>query len=285
MRPAAAVLIVAWLSVSPAHAGSSAAALIDVLNRASAYVSVFVATFSSVVAEERYVQDSHPPPDSSPFAAVPWSAPKAKHIETRSDFLFVRTATSSNWLTFRDVFSVDGRNVRDRQARLARLFEDASDDTIDQAKRIAEESYRYSIAPRGRTIADPLLALTFLEPAFRSRFAFALASIDTAAAKDVWVVKYEERVKPTIIRDLDGRNAPVTGRLWIDGGTGRVVQTELRLRGGDWVMTLFSYDERLQIAVPVEMRDIAWAGDTSFTGTARYSNLRRFQVHTDETVR
>ena len=33
----------------------------------------------------------------------------------------------ADWLTFRDVFSVDGREVRDRRARLATLFEDSAD--------------------------------------------------------------------------------------------------------------------------------------------------------------
>lgn len=284
MSRAAALFVVVMLFAGTVGAGPSAPPLADVLNRASAYVSSFVASFSTVVAEEHYVQDSHPAPVSGGLGVGQWDAPKPRHIETRSDFLFVRTDDVSSWLTFRDVFSVDGRAVRDRQARLAHLFETPSRDALEQARRIAEESYRYSIGPRGRTLADPLLALIFLEPAFRSRFAFALAGIDTSHGGDVWIIKYEERARPTIVRDLDDRNAPVSGRFWIEGATGRVVQTELKIRGGDCVMTVFGHDERLQISVPVEMRDVAWVGETSVTGTATYSNFRRFDIHTEETV-
>jgi hypothetical protein len=64
-----------------------------------------------------------------------------------------------------------------------------------------------------------------------------------------------------------------------------VVQTELKLRGGDRVMTTFAYDERIQLDVPAEMRDIAWVGQTSVTGVATYSNFRRFEVLTAESLR
>jgi len=183
------------------------------------------------------------------------------------------------------VFSVDGRDVRDRRARLATLFEDQAFDALEQAARIAKESYRYGLGPRQRTIADPLLALTFLEPAFRTRFAFSLGALDVNRGTEVWVVKFEERVRPTIIRDADNHDAPAGGRLWIDGSSGRVTQTELSLRGGDRVLTTFAFDERLQIDVPAEMRDVAWAGQMSITGVAMYSNFRRFEVLTAESIR
>jgi len=50
-------------------------------------------------------------------------------------------------------------------------------------------------------------------------------------------------------------------------------------------MTTFGYDERLQLDVPAEMRDIAWVGQTSITGVATYSNFRRFDVQTAESLR
>ena len=50
-------------------------------------------------------------------------------------------------------------------------------------------------------------------------------------------------------------------------------------------MTTFARDERLQIDVPSEMRDIAWNGETSITGVATYSNFRRFDVQTAQVVR
>lgn len=283
---ASALLIVLTVIASPAAAPRPPAPLADLLDRASGYVRGFVVEFSTVVAEEKYVQDSHPAPDAAGFGLTrSFSQAAPRHIELRSDFLFVRTDPRADWLTFRDVFAVDGREVRDRRARLAKLFEESAIDAVDQAARIAQESFRYNLGTGQRTIADPLLALTFLEPAFRTRFAFTLGAIDLARGRDVWIVKFEERSRPTIIRDIDNHDAPASGRLWIDGATGRVVQTELKLRSGDRVMTAFGYDERLQLDVPVEMRDIAWTGQTSVTGVATYSNFRRFDVQTAEALR
>jgi hypothetical protein len=286
MKLAGGLLIVLTLVAAPAAAPKSAAPLADVLDRATDYVRGFVADFSTVVAEEKYVQDSHPAPDAGVIGDLRgFSQASPRHLELRSDFLFVRTDSQADWLTFRDVFTVDGRAVRDRRARLAKLFEERASDAVEQAARIAEESFRYTLGPRHRTIADPLLALTFLEPAFRTRFSFALGAIDVVRGADLWVVRFEERSRPTIIRDADRHDAPASGRLWIDGATGRVVQTELKFRSGDRVMTTFGYDERLQLDVPAEMRDIAWVGQTSVTGVATYSNFRRFDVQTAESVR
>ena len=286
MKLAGGLLIVLTLVAVPAATPKSTAPLADLLDRATDYVRGFVADFSTVVAEEKYLQDSHPAPDSGGIGLMhSFSQGSPRHLELRSDFLFVRTDSQADWLTFRDVFAVDGRPVRDRRARLAKLFEERAADAVEQAARIAEQSFRYTLGPRQRTIADPLLALTFLEPGFRTRFAFALGAIDVVRGADVWVVRFEERSRPTIIRDGDNRDAPASGRMWIDGATGRIAQTELKFRSGDRVMTTFGYDERRQLDVPLEMRDIAWVGQTSVTGVATYSNFRRFGVQTAESVR
>jgi hypothetical protein len=92
-------------------------------------------------------------------------------------------------------------------------------------------------------------------------------------------------MRPTILRSKDDRDVGTSGRLWIDGATGRVLQTELDTSTGDRVMTTFGHDERLQLDVPVEMRDITWFNRTPITGVATYSNFRRFNVATDEQFR
>jgi hypothetical protein len=254
--------------------------------RASAYAFGYMRDFSTVVAEEQYVQDARPM--TGPGDGVPGQAAVARHVELRSDLLFVRRDLSDNWLTFRDVFSVNGRTVRDRVERLTALFVDHPGDALDRAAEIVREGYRYDIASPDRTVANPLLALAFLQPVYVDRFEFTLAGIDTARHDDVWIVKFRERVKPTIIRSKDNRNVPASGRLWIDGGSGRVLQTEIETNTGDRVMTIFSYDERLQMDVPAEMRDLAWYGGTRgtvVTGAATYTNFRRFAISTDTTFR
>jgi hypothetical protein len=265
-------------SIVTAHGNTPISGLLDL---ASTYVCGYIRDFSRVVAEERYVQDSHPMPRIDVFGGTAAAQPP-QHVELRSDVLFVTPAPSSTWLTFRDVFSINGREVRDRAFRLARLFIDPPPDIMDRVSAIAREGYRYNIGSKDRTLANPLLALAFLQPEYRDRFEFKITGIDAARAPDVWIVKFKERIRPTILRTPDDRNVPAMGRFWIDGASGRVLQTELETSVGDKVMTLFAYDERLGLDVPAEMRDIAWFDGTPITGVATYVNFRRFDVTTDE---
>jgi hypothetical protein len=237
-------------------------------------------TFSTMVAEERYVQDSRPMGGASDAGALP-----PQHVELRSDLLLVRPDAADQWLAFRDVFAVNGRAVRDREQRLARLFVDQPSSAMDRAWEIAREGYRYNVGIKERTVANPMIALAFLQPEYRPRFDFRLDGIDVSLGADVWIVKFKERDRPTILRTPDNRNVPSMGRFWIDGASGRVLQTELETRVGDRVMTMFSFDARLGLAVPCEMRDIAWVSGTPVTGVATYSNFRHFDVSTDETFR
>ena len=280
-----AVLTLAAATAIPAIVIANARTPVDdVLDRASAYVESFVREFSTVVAEEQYVQDSHPMADVDLLSGGPVQG-RQQHVELRSDYLFVSTGTASRWLTFRDVYSVNGRPVRDREERLARLFVNPAPDAIDRAGQISRDGYRYNVGSQDRTVANPLLALGFLQAEYRQRFDYRLAGIDTSLGPDVWIVKFKDRVRPTLLRTSDNRNVMSTGRFWIDGASGRVLQTELETSTGDRVMTTFTYDERLQMDVPAEMRDIAWANHTPVTGTATYSNFRRFGVLTTEKFR
>lgn len=277
--------IVLAVSAVPA-AAQSTSPLAGLLDRASAYVGAYMHGFSTMVAEERYVQDSHPMGGTGAFGRADAETPApAQHVELRSDLLLVRPGVSDQWLTFRDVFAVNGRAVRDREERLARLFINQQPHAVDRAGEISREGYRYNIGVKERTVANPMIAVAFLQPEYRHRFDFRLDGIDMAFGDDVWIVKFKERDRPTILRTPDNRNVPSMGRFWIDGASGRVLQTELETRVGDRVMTMFSLDDRLGLAVPCEMRDIAWVNGTVVTGVATYTNFRRFDVSTDETFR
>jgi len=264
-------------------AATATTPLDDLLNRASTYVCAYVHDFSKIVAEERYVQDSRPMPRLEPAAAVSVSA--AEHAELVSDLVFVKPDALDSWLTFRDVYAVNGRPVRDREERLAKLFVAPGSGALDRAAEIAKEGYRYNVGSKDRTVANPMLAMAFLQPDYRQRFDFRLTGIDAGLGPDIWIVKFKEKVRPTILRTPDNRNVSAMGRFWIDGGSGRVLQTELETSVGDRVMTVFKHDDRIGLDVPVEMRDIAWLNGMAITGRATYTNFRRFGVVTDENFR
>ncbi len=285
IRPVLPIVLV--VSAASVVAQTTAPTPLDrLLDRASSYVRSYVRDFSTMVAEERYVQDSHPMPQGNSVGldgALGQAA--AQHVELRSDLLFVRPGEADRWLTFRDVFAVNGRAVRDREERLAKLFLEKPSQAVDRASEISREGYRYNVGVKERTVANPMIAVAFLQPEYRRRFDFRLDGIDVSLGSDVWIVKFKERDRPTILRTPDNRNVPSMGRVWIDGPSGRVLQTELETRVADRVMTIFSFDERLGLAVPCEMRDIAWVNGTVVTGVATYTNFRRFGVSTGETFR
>lgn len=256
----------------------------DLRERATAYVEQFIARFSTMVAEERLVQESASLPGKTGEGTnqrMNQAMPQRR--ELRSDFLFIRRAATENWHVYRDAFEVDGRAVRDRGDRLVKLLTAPSLSNEQLAFKIAQESSRYSISPGLRSVDDPVLALVFLQPTYHPRFRFTRGGRDRALGADVWVVNYQEQARPTVVRAQGNADAPSNGRLWIDAATGRVLKTDLRVRTSQ-VQTTFAWDESLGVAVPAEMRDSYMVGPTAFRATATYSRFRRFDVSTSEKI-
>lgn len=241
------------------------------LARATDYVQDFVNRFSNVVAEERYIQTAR------------YNRVMTAHRELTSDFLLVKTPQSDDWLTFRDVFEVDGKAVRDRDERRLGLFFEPGGSAIERATQIAIESARYNLRPRA--INDPLLALALLQPRYQTRFRYTLRSIDKGLGPDVWAVDFEERERPSILEGRIGRELTAKGRLWIERETGRIVKTDLSVTGADHVVTSFRFDEAFGINVPVRMEENYAVGFSGRgTGTATYGRFRRFEVKTEEKI-
>src|SRR5262245_17572571 len=94
----------------------------DVMKRAGAYVVDFQRNLSSIVAEERYVQEVRNVLPSYAIGGMPRSASRDARRVLVSDLLLLRPAGATRWVQFRDVFEVDGKAVRDRSERLFRLF-------------------------------------------------------------------------------------------------------------------------------------------------------------------
>jgi len=251
----------------------------SVMTKATAYVETFVARFSNVVTEEYYKQ------------AVRRSGGDGLRFperrEWRSDLLITEDKTLFGWIMLRDVFEVDGKPVRDREGRLTRLLTQPDPDARVQAMRIANESARYNIGPGARTTNTPEMSILFLQPSLQTHFTFTLGSRERSLGDRVWVVTFRERTRPTLVRGEKDTDMPASGRLWIDAETGQVARTELNLKpaAGEWSLTTdFKPDERLGIAVPVEMKEYFryWATET--TGTATYGRFRSFGVNVNERV-
>ncbi len=275
-------------------------ALGDLLNRAAWYLDYFIDQFENVVAEESYVQDASTLlPSYSPIGGGrggsilpgPSAAElgRARHRDLRSDFLLVKSPDTLALVAFRDVITVDGVAVRDRQQRLAKLFLEAPTDWMLQAQRILDEGARYNLGNMRSTLGNPVLGLGVLQFSYQSRFKFSLGKEDRSVGPGVWIVEYQETASPAMVRGEANRDLFAHGRLWIDSTNGSVLKTELLVEQPTvraQIVTTFRVDDRFTIAVPSEMREqYSFNSGSKITTVATYGRFRRFDVTSDENVR
>jgi hypothetical protein len=264
----------------PAGAPSAREAELQLaMARLGDYVEAYERQYSGLVAEEEYRQSS-----------------RGKNVRLRSDYLLVKPDEATEWVSFRDVYEVDGVVVRDRDDRLRRLFLEPGVQVGTQLQAIRDESARYNVGLVERNINVPLFLLRFLQPKSRPRFRFRLAGTHDVAGVEAWRVEFEERVFPTIITDIQGGDVDAKGWFMVDMVTGAIVETALKIEEhgstGDIVVS-FRHDPALGMWVPAEMKETyrtmtqrSLSGvprlEPIVEGTAKYSNFRRFQVKIEE---
>jgi len=133
-----------------------------------------------------------------------------------------------------------------------------------------------------------VLALGVAQRSYQARFQFSPGKDDKSAGPGVSVVDYKEVATPAMIRGEAGLDLMAHGRLWIEAVTGRVMKTELLVEQPAIravITTTFQLDERLGIAVPLEMRErYTLANGNHVTTVATYGRFRRFDVSADEVV-
>lgn len=274
----------------PGAAGLQAETLPEVLARATEYVDDLHERLTDVVMEERYEQRAV---IGSPAGFGPSSN---ERVTLRSDYLLVEPEGASRHFGFRDVFEVNGSPVRDRTERLRELFLDPSASVRARVRGILDGSARYNVGDIDRNTNTPTLALLFLHSSFKARFAFEHLpdsedpelGVDLPDdATDLWVVGFREDWPTTMIQRRQGGNVPARGRYWIEPSTGRVLVTELSFDDPDLeslIVVRYLIDETIGHTVPVEMRErySNRQSGSRVTGTATYSEFRRFQVLVEE---
>jgi VWFA-related protein len=188
----------------------------ELLARAGRYVVEYGEQMSIVIAVERYGQ---------------WmTSSDASRAVTRqlvSEFALVRV--KDDWVGLRDVLEMDGTPVPDRRDRLQKLLIDRSPSTLDQGRKIADESARLNLGGIQRNFNVPTTALFFLHPSNQKRFRYKQAGQERVAGIDTVKLTYEEHQRPTIVRTSAGRDMPLQGTFWIDPLTGRVLRTHMEL--------------------------------------------------------
>lgn len=274
------VVIVAILIVVCSQAASGAGPSLEaVLAKLDAYLRGYETQLGQLVADERYTQCVRSDDREA--------AQTCRTVS--SSFGFLRLPGRSEWLGLRDTFAVDGAPVADPE-RLDRVLAQESGDIPALARRIVEENGRYNLGPVARTINVPMLALDLLGWRHRSRLTFREHLDDDVDGQRVWAVRFEERVRPTLVRTPQGRDRLARGVVWVDPSDGAVVRTRLDFdpaRNDDFpaatVTVLFRRDDGVDLIVPFEMREdyrakVAGGPSTETHAVAAYTRFRRFRA-------
>ena len=278
---------------SPPVLSTSSVELADLLRRVGEYVAEYERSFSDLVAEETYAQRMTGLRYDERVRGWVTACTVCRRT-TRADLVFVRLAGEIPWASYRDVFEVDGRPVREHEERLVKLLSNPSPDTQEQARKLLAASAAYNIGPVKRTVNLPTLPLLFLLPRNQERFAFRLGGRRMIGMTEVVELAFRETSRPTLVRGPWDSDLPAEGRFWVNAARAAVVRTEVEFAFGAEaearVTTEYRPEPTLAMWVPAEMRehfaDVPRAKvktfPAPFNGVARYERFRRFTVSTDE---
>jgi hypothetical protein len=268
------------------HPAAQQPSLTTVLGKTADYVADFRKQLSGIVAEETYLQEiAQTGRLGNPLAVTPRRALK-------SDLLLVKPTDADRYVELRDVFEVDGKAVRDRDARLETLLRDPR--AGGRIGAIIDESARYNIGSVMRNINTPLMSLQFLDRSQQERFQFKHVpkpkpvftdSQDKAinqtavfrTSTEMWTIEYRERGRNTIIKQPNGRDLPAHGRFWINPDTGAVLISEMIADGGGVIATItvsYQSEPLMGFLVPIEMRESYLRYGERITGHAQYGKFR-----------
>jgi hypothetical protein len=283
MRPSRAIVIAAFLAGAIASVSAQAPKLDDVVRRMGSYIETYEGRLALVVAEENYLQAFDYVEFTGPSVEVSRNSDRlpvgGARRYLRSDYALTRAPDKDAWVGYRDTFEVDGRAIRDREARLERLLTAGN---AASASRLADESSRFNLANSivTRNINVPTLVLEMLHPRNQSRFSFSKGGDETIGGVRTWRVEFKEKERPTFIRDSNRRDRPSLGSVWVNPMTGEVWRTMLRWdsdpRGT--ITVTYGHVANIEPLVPLTMSERYSPGRSQLTGDATYSNYRQFQT-------
>jgi len=249
------------------------------LARAAEYIDRFERDFGQLIGDERY--DQH-------VSGADY--PHAERRRTQSEMLFVWMPRQGDWLTVRNVRSVDGRPIAGSERRLTDAIT-STDNPVARLRQLRDDSARFNIGRTFRNINYPTMALHFLEAKNQPRMRFVVEQRDTVAGVDGWRVGFTEQQTPTLVQDEHGESLYAHGTVWIADRDGTVLRTRLEIFVASAPTSMsatvdYGRDAKLSMWVPRRMREEYMQRVTEhgsriaerITATAIYTNYRRFET-------
>lgn len=271
MKTLAALVLAAVLAAQPAGVD-----LVDsVLEQLDAYLETYEGELGALIADEDFRQE---------IPALPGNGSRPQQRRLESEVAFLRLPGGAEWYGFRRTKLVDRQPVGDVHQSLSNLLSIGSTDTLAQAQLLVAQSSAHNLG-LPRTINMPTLPLELLGSHYRHRFEIEFAGKEKVRGRAVNLLDLTE-LGPTPIIYNGGYPLPSRMRAWIDARTGALWRAEVVLRRPNdgrkpsKIRVEFAVDPKLQVIVPIELReDFGVANITSGgTGVAKYSNYRRFQT-------
>ena len=245
-----------------------AAALED---RLRDYIARFEQEATALVAEEEYVQRRY--------------GLRGGARRMRSEYVLLKPSDTQPWLGYRDIFEIDGREVRDRDDRLVKVLSGTAADSRERALAMVDEGARFNVGPR-RTTNVPTLPIQMLARAHAARFRL---HVPRGWERDREVeIRFTEIVRPTIIRTPEGDSVESRGEMTVRVTDGAILEAAVRFyfrnertlemgrESGARMSVIYGDVPGISVPVPLKMTEVV-AGTE---GVATYSKYRRFQTTT-----
>ena len=201
-----------------------------------------------------------------------------------SEVAFIALPANAGWMGFRRVMKVNGKAIKDRGVPMGQLMIEGASDDYDQARLLLDDSAAHNLgAPR--TINLPNLPLEMLHPRHRHRFMQEIHDREKVRGVQTVLLRLDEISTPTIIRQPDGRDMKTVVWAWIEPGSGRLLRAQVTVQDAQLSSTApfiavirvdFKEDSKVGLLVPFEMQETFFVEGGGGTGTAKYSNFRRF---------
>jgi hypothetical protein len=280
-RPA--VVLVAALVFTGLHpSAQSPPAAAPILEKMATYLRGYESQLSSLVADEVFNQRV--------VATIAFTGRLPKTETTRkrleSEVGFIRLPGGAEWLGFRDVRRINGRDVK-AQARSVSDVLASGADAVTQAKAVAEASAAHNLG-LPRTTNVPTAALDIVHPDHYAAHKFELRGDETVKGARTVVLGFVETGRPTLVQDPGGQDLISRGRIWVDPASGEIWRIEWVYKADERFVTAgpesrlsvdFVRDAALDMLVPSEMREVFFASaglEARGDGVATYRNFRRF---------